>query len=404
MTQTLFAPEWLMHGPDLTPVRGRVVAVENGKIMQVMLREEIAPVEAEAVVEFPGCTMMPGLINSHLHLTLPGNVPEPIDPSGESDVALALRAVTNAAICLRAGVTTVRDCGSRGMTVLELRRWETDGAPLMARILTSGPLLTVSGGHGRHLGRVVDGVSDCRREVRRLVHEGVDFVKVIGSGGGTPGTFWQYPSFTLEEMRAIVETSHQFGRRVTVHCTCRPAIDMAIDAGADSIEHGLFISSANEPAFDDDVAERLAKNGIAVIPTLQIYREAVDRAVNDASVREKQEYWRAHHRKSMKRLFEAGVRIVAGSDAGWRTVAFGTFHRELEELVACGLTERQALACATAVPGVVFGVDRVGVIAEGWTADFLIVEGDVDHDISALSNVHAVYSGGQRVLDRSSAR
>src|SRR5207302_8946126 len=160
--------------------------------------------------------------------------------------------------------------------VLDLVAARADGLLQIPRIVAAGCALTISGGHMRPFGGEVDGVDGVRQMVRRLVSAGAAFIKVAGSGGGTPGSLTDYPSFSVEELVATVETAHGLGRKVTVHCTAAAAIQRASDAGVDSLEHGYFVAPGQFDAYDPALADRLAGAGISVTPTLQVFRDMAE--------------------------------------------------------------------------------------------------------------------------------
>src|SRR5947209_4917298 len=145
--------------------------------------------------------------------------------------------------------------------------------------------------------------------VRRLVSAGADFIKVAGSGGGTPGSLTEYPSFSEPELAAIVETAHGLGRRVTVHCTANAAIARAAAAGVDSLEHGYFFAPGGVPAFDAALADSLASGGISVTPTVQVFRDMAEYLPAGAE----RDFW-ARRREVLVdhvgRLYRAGVRLT----------------------------------------------------------------------------------------------
>jgi imidazolonepropionase-like amidohydrolase len=217
--KTLIYPEWLIDGTGQEVQLGKVLVIdESGRIEAVTGAGEVEPGVTDQVVRAPGQTLLPGLINMHAHLTLVNdNAPFVPYMQAQSDVALALRAAHNAVSCLRAGVTTVRDCGSRGRTVLDLRAAISEGLVPGPRVVAAGWALTISGGHMRPFGGEVDGVDGVSRMVRTLVSAGADFIKVAGSGGGTPGSLADLPSFSPDEFRAIADAAHDLGRRVTIH-------------------------------------------------------------------------------------------------------------------------------------------------------------------------------------------
>jgi imidazolonepropionase-like amidohydrolase len=395
----VFYPEWLVDGTGGQPLTGHAVVVGGeGRIEAVQPVAELDADASDRVVRAPGATLLPGLINMHAHLNLvPDNAPYLPYMQGHSDVSLALQSAANAAQALRAGVTTVRDCGSRATTVLDLRAACASGLLPGPRVVSAGWALTISGGHMRPFGGEADGVDGVRVMVRRLVSAGADFIKVAGSGGGTPGSLSMHPSYSLEELRAIVGTAHDLGRRVTMHCTAAAAITRAAEAAVDSIEHGYFSTPDALSAYDERTAARLAEQAISITPTLQVAREMVDCLPPG---RERDE-WRQRREllgADVGRLHRAGVRITAGSDAGWRFTRFDTYWHELDELVGSGLSALEAIHAATGAASRVLGLENeIGSLRPGLLADMLLVDGDAGRDVRQLANVRAVYQAGVAV-------
>lgn len=393
--RTVFRPEWIVDGLGAPPRRDHAVVVAGGRIEAVVPVSRLDDREGDHRIDLPGATLLPGLINNHVHLVLPGdNTPFVPWVDTQSDAALALRAAHNAETSLRAGVTTVRDCGGRGTTVLDLRAAQAAGLAGGARVIACGWPLTITRGHTRQFGGEVDGEDGLRRMVRRVVGEGADYVKVMAAGGGTPGSLSQYPSFTLAELRTVVETAHGLGRRVAMHCIATASIDRAVAAGADLIEHASFFGPDLVPRYDPAVAERLARAAIPVTPTLQVARDMVD-LPPDGPERSLWQRRQEEHRRIVASLRELGVPILAGSDAGWRATAFDTFWKELDELVACGLSPVEAVQAATGAVAAALGHgDRFGAIRPGLTADLAAVDGDVAADIGCLRRVRGVFQAG----------
>jgi imidazolonepropionase-like amidohydrolase len=396
MRRTVIYPEWLIDGSGAPAREGQMLAFgEDGRIEAVGPAREFQADASDTVVRAPGASLLPGLINMHAHLSLASdNAPFVPYMDSHSDVALALRAAHSAAAALRGGVTTVRDCGSRGVTVLDLRGARTDGLLRIPRVLAAGCALTISGGHMRPFGGETDGVDGVRRMVRRLVSAGADFIKMAGSGGGTPGSLTEYPSFSIEEMRATVEAAHGLGRKVTVHCTATAAIERAVAAGVDSIEHGYFVAPGAFQAYDERLAERLAEAGISITPTLQVFRDMADSDLPDSDA------WRRRRETlltNVGRLHRAGVVLTAGSDAGWRLTRFDNYWRELEEMNAAGLTPLETIHAATGAASRAIGTEaEFGTLRPGLSADLLIVQGNVAQNIKYLSAVSQVYVEGQQ--------
>jgi imidazolonepropionase-like amidohydrolase len=398
--RTLIYPEWLIDGTGSAPRSGYALAFsEGGQIEAVAPASELAAAADDVVVRAPGGSLLPGLINMHVHLSLASdNAPFIAYMDTHSDVALGMRAAHNAAASLRAGITTLRDCGSRGRSVLDLRSARADGLLRIPRILAAGPALTISGGHMRPFGGEVDGVDGVRQMVRQLVSDGADFIKVAGSGGGTPGSLTDYPSFSVDELRATVETARGLGRRVTVHCTATAAIDRAVSAGVDSIEHGYFGAPGNFQAYDPRLTEQLARSGVSVTPTLQVFRDMADVLPPGAE----RDFWQSRGETlltNVGRLHAGGVRLTAGSDAGWRFTRFDDYVRELQQMASAGLSALEVIHAATGAAAEASGhAAEFGTLRPGLNADLLLVDGNVAESVSRLAAVRRVYVEGQLLL------
>jgi imidazolonepropionase-like amidohydrolase len=396
---TVIVPEWLIDGTGAPPRTEFALAFDgSGRITTVGPAQELTTVETDRVVRAPGQTLLPGLINMHVHLSLASdNSPFVPYMDTHSDVALALRAVHNARASLEAGITTVRDCGARLTTVLDVRDAHALGLVTVARIVSCGWPLTISGGHMRPFGGEVDGEVGARQMVRRVISAGADFIKVAGSGGGTPGSISDQPSFLPDELQSIVRTAHGLGRRVTMHCTATAAVANAVAARVDSIEHGYFSAPGALCGFDDAVAEGLAEAQIPVTPTLQVARDMVETAPSEAD----RDTWRRRRDaqwEMMRRLHRAGVRLLVGSDAGWRYTRFNDLWRELQELVVCGLSPLEAINGATgAAAAAIRRADEFGSLRPGLSADLLLVRGNAADDVGCVANVETVYLQGRQI-------
>jgi imidazolonepropionase-like amidohydrolase len=394
-------PDRVIDGTGAPALEQHVVVVSGTTVEGVIPSAEYVARTGDEVHELPGTTVIPGLINNHVHLVLPGDntlfVPW-IDL--QSDATLALWAVHNAQTSLRAGITTVRDCGGRGEVVLDVRQARADGLIEGAHIIACGWTLTITGGHTRQFGGEVDGEVEAARMTRKVIARGADYVKVMAAGGGTPGSLAQYPSFSEAELRAIVETAHGLGHQVCAHCIATASIENAIAAGVDLIEHASFYGPDSLPAFDERVAERLAASGIPVTPTLQVGRDLVDLLPEGDEFREVWARRRENQLGIVARLRELGVPLLAGSDAGWRATAFDTFWKELDELVICGLTPIEAINAATGAVTAALGLDgKFGTLRPGQRADLVAIEGNPGERIEALHDVILVAQAGEVVVE-----
>jgi imidazolonepropionase-like amidohydrolase len=394
----LLQPEWLIDGTGSDAREREAIVIDNGVIEAVGRVRELENLPGLTAVRLENASLLPGLMNNHVHLNLPGdNTPMVPWLDTQTDASLALRTAENARRSLVAGITSVRDCGGRGTTVLDTRDAMRAGLAEGATIVSCGWPITITGGHTRHMGGEVDGADGIRRMVRRLVSLGADYIKVMAAGGGTPGSLPQHPSFTTEELTVVVATAHDLGRKVAMHCIATESIDRAITAGTDLIEHAMFYGLDIVPRIDERVAQRLADSQIPVTPTTQVAKDILDlRSPSDDLAAWEQR--RTIGLEIVARLRELGVPMLAGSDAGWRATAFDTFWRELAELVEAGMTPVEAIAAATDGPARALGLDQVGALRPGYRADLLVVEGNVATDIRCLARVKAVFQNGQQVV------
>jgi imidazolonepropionase-like amidohydrolase len=288
-------------------------------------------------------------------------------------------------------VTTVRDLGDIHGAVLS-RRTQT------SNVIASGTPLTTPGGHCCFLGGEVRGPDAVRRAVRDRVAQGADVVKVMASGGVlTPGTDTAGTQFTDEELAAAVDEAHEHGLPVTAHAHAHVAIWQALRAGVDGIEHCTSVTPSGAHV-DDELAAALAASGVAVCPTLGS-DPAVFVPPEVLAMAERAGLTQAILQDGVARLSRAGVRIVAGSDAGIGPAKpHGLLPRTLEEYVNSGMDPTAALAAGTVHAAEACGVpDRKGRVRPGFDADLLIVEGDPVLDITTLRHPVSVYLAGEPV-------
>ena len=398
MIRTILQPRWIIDGTGAPPLTDHAVVISGDLVTEVTPVQQLVRQDNDRVIDFPESTLIPGLVNNHVHLVLPGdNTPFVPWIDLQSDAALALMAAYNARTSLLSGVTTVRDCGGRGTIVIDVREAQSSGLIETARIVSCGWTLTITGGHTRHFGGEADGEDALRKMVRKAISQGADYIKVMASGGGTPGSLSQYPSFTLSEMRVITETAHSLGRKVSAHCIALESIVNAIEAGVDLMEHGSFYGTDLLPHFDRHVAERLAKSNIPVTPTLQVNRDLVD-LLPEGPERALWERRQQTQREIVRALNELGVPLLAGSDAGWRATAFDTVWKEIDELAECGLSPVAAVRAATGAVCEALGLDdRFGTVQPGKTADLAVVDGDLSADVQRLRRVSNVFLAGNMV-------
>lgn len=380
---TIIRAGWLIDGTGAEPRRNVILTVADGVITQV---NETGATPRAPMLDLGDYMVLPGLINMHTHIVLPGDGTPFAEWMALPDELLLLQSHRNVLTALETGVTTIRDCGGKGVLTFRLREAIRRGIVTGPRLVLSGRPLTITGGHCRYFGGEVDGPEEMRHAARQLLKEGADFIKIMASGGGTVGTYSQFPSFDVDELRAAIHEAHKIGKRASCHCIATEAITNAIEAGTDHIEHCSFMAPDTAQQYDERIAHRVADAGIYVTPTLQVMAEGKMAEGNLANVR---------------RLHDLGVPIVAGNDAGWRRTGFGDFYKELELLVEAGLTPLEAIHAATGRAAEACQLAGItGTIAEGCAADLLAVQGDPLTDLKALAAPALVIQSGRVVIDR----
>lgn len=389
------------------PVRGpATIIVDNGRIAEI--REGFAAPPADAqVIDLKDKFVLPGLIDSHVHLAS--------DRGGEAGLIAfmreepqmnALEAQMNGMKTVRAGFTTVRNLGDEGAT-LALREAIKRGWVQGPRIIDAAQSISTTGGHmdGRgalnddlvaHLPNpenLCDSVESCRKVVRRQIDRGADVIKFATTGGVNSGTGLatrMYP----DEAKALVDTAHAYGRKVAVHAHGADGIKLALRAGADSIEHGTVM--------DDEVIRLFRQTGAYYVPTLSTVNGYLERLAANPNAYapdvKKQIDWRIGITgKSLQKAYPAGVKIAFGTDAG--VSKHGRNADEFELMVKNGMPPLEAIKAATVNAADLLGLAaEVGTIEPGKSADLIAVAADPVADVRVLKNVAFVMARGD-VID-----
>jgi imidazolonepropionase-like amidohydrolase len=411
----------LVDGAGLV-VEDAAIVLDGERIAAVGRAAELDPLLRETPPEdFGDATILPGLVDAHVHVAFPADGRTYDEMLAESDEYLALVGGENAMRHLAAGVTTMRDLGARNGSTYAVRRYLATRAAPAPRLLVAGRPVTPTGGHLHWCNGTADGVDGVREAVRRRAAEGADVVKLVASGGGTRGTFPYRVAYTVPELAAAVETAHELGLPTAVHVHARAGIERAVAAGVDCLEHASFLVERRGASlrqfgaswsglvaeYDPAVTERIAAAGCFVSATLLGGYGAVRelRARRDElGDAERERLAAAEEHVARKRdVFAALVRdglvgrLVVSTDAGPGDTRFGLLHLALEVAVEAGLTPVQAIEAATRVAAQACGIaDAVGTLEAGKEADVLVVAGDAAADVGALGSVAAVYRGGVR--------
>jgi imidazolonepropionase-like amidohydrolase len=374
------------------PIQQDMAVLIDGDRIREVVPAALAPTDAQ-LEDLGDTTILPGLIDAHVHMIWDGSQPEPEKiRAGETLPKAAMRAAAHAANTLRCGTTTVRDCGCPGGVTFALREALAEGIVRGPRMLCSGAMIVMTGGHCHTLGVEVDGPVEARRAARQQLKEGADFVKLLATGGvyGLRHDKPWSPQLTVEEMRAAADEASKAGRVTAIHAEGEQGIANAIEAGADTIEHCNQLTP--------ELAEIMAERGIYLIPTLTWFFTVAaaeegpafpavyvrkGRAMAEASAR------------SITLARQAGVKIAAGTDSGAPMVPHSSIRRELELLVKLGLTAVEALQAGTRIAAAALRLDNlIGTVEAGKYADLIAIDGDPTQDIRSLYDLRLVVLGG----------
>jgi imidazolonepropionase-like amidohydrolase len=374
------------------------VLIESGSVVRV---GGPAPEGVERI-EFAGATILPGLIDAHVHLCFDASA-TPVEHLAERDDAAALEQMAAAAArALRAGITTVRDLGARGDLIFQLRTRIESGAVEGAHILAAGRPLTIPMGHCWFLGGVADDEAALLALVRTEVERGADVIKIMATGGAMTATSdVTRPQFAAETLRRAVDLAHELARPVAAHAHSRQGMREAVEAGVETIEHGTFVGPDGARVHDEDLS-LLAGSYTVLVPTLSPIGGRAGTPEARAGALEPQlsaaEFW-ARRQTDVGRLYRAGVRMIVGSDCGVGHTPHDSAIGEIQFLASTGVAPAAALAAATADSAEVLGIGTVtGRLAPGLRADVLVVEGNPLEDLSALRRPVAVFKAGRRVV------
>jgi imidazolonepropionase-like amidohydrolase len=379
------------------------ITITDGKIVSVA--EGLNPPPAGArLIDLSGKTVLPGLIDAHVHLTgEPGG--DFRDEAVDTDEWMTLVGVKNARITALAGFTTVRDVGSPPLAGFALRRATRDGIIPGPRILSSGPAISIIGGHGDVSGfrpevvralsvdNTCTGAEQCAQRVREYSRAGADLIKITATGGVlSQQARGLGQHFTDAEMKAIVDTAHGLGLKVAAHAHGARGIEAAARAGVDSIEHGTFA--------DARAIAAMKASGSVMVPTLMAFtgiRDRLGKGVYTPQVEEKVRQTLSEVGKAARAARAAGVPIVFGTDS-----AVYEHGRNAEEFALMvdliGMSPAEAIAAATTGAARLLDLEgQVGRIAPGYSADLIAVGGDPLRDVRVLEHVDYVMVRGKTI-------
>ncbi|WP_269714454.1 metal-dependent hydrolase family protein [Caulobacter sp. NIBR2454] len=405
-TSAYAAPVYVQAGRLLAdPATGKVetnktVVIENGRVLRI---EDGFTGEGANVVDLKDSFVLPGLIDSHVHLTSEQGPNSRLNEVTQSSAEQAMVGARYAKKTLKAGFTTVADLGAENQAIFALRKATANGDVAGPRIIASGSAVSVHGGHGdingfsedvMHVLRpesVCSGVEDCRRAVREQVWKGADIIKITATGGVLSNTAAGLAQqFQEDELASIVESAHRMGRQVTAHAHGVDGINAFLKAGGDSIEHGTYL--------DDQSIALFKKNGAYLVPTLMAGDFVARIAASPGNF-----FTPAQTAKALeagpkmldmaRKAHNGGVKIAFGTDSG--VSAHGDNAGEFALLVKAGLTPLEAIQTATVNAAAHFKMsNEIGSLAAGKAGDLIAVKGDPLKDVTELTRVSFVMKGG----------
>ncbi len=398
----IIAAKYLMTGDGKTVLTDKAVFVDEfGKIKKIASKEElVTEYPEEPVKDYGDATLLPGLCDMHVHLGYYYSQPDTFnyDPK-----LIQLYALQHAQAAFERGITSVRDMSSAHGVCKTLKLAAEKGFITIPHITHTDTGICMTGGHAWEEVEQVDGPWEVRKEIRKQVRDGAEWVKVLT----THRT--HTPELTQEELDAAVDECHRRGIKCGVHAGTNPGIQMCIDAGFDTIEHATFMTL--------DHAKQMAEKGIAWTPTIMAYtllydicKESMEKhagtPVNDPvmqkELKDYQYFEPAYkaYRDHFKEFYDTGVTVIAGTDMVMYQSPLLPLPRELQYMVEYGITPVQAIQTATSNPAKVLGVENErGLVKEGLDADLLVVGGDLSKDITRLNDVKLVTLGGKRVFE-----
>jgi imidazolonepropionase-like amidohydrolase len=392
----IFKNAYLIDGASNTPYENACIIVAGSEIVyNGKPDDKIFKKYPDAdLFDLQGMTLMPGLIDTHVHLSLHGS-PDYFNQQMimESPTLAALKAVKKVQRIIESGFTTIRTMGDKGQLDIAMKTAIEQGDIIGPRIRASGNCLTITGGHGdmfpahvdiQGMGRIVDGPVEARKAAREQIKAGADNVKLMATGGGMSPGPPTVAQLTIDEMQAAVEEAVKYDKTTAAHAIGTDGIKNALKAGVRTIEHGSFL--------DEEGIDLLLDKDAYLVPTLAAFKTlkyGKEGGVPEFTI-EKVQYFQTAHTKNLKKAMAAGVKIAVGTDAGTPFNYHGESAYELECLVANGFSEMQAIQAATRMAAEALMLQDIGTIEKGKIADLIVLDGNPLKDIKILQEIDKI--------------
>ena len=399
----------LIKGAKLINGKGGVIEnaailIDGETIVGVGRQADVAQPDGATVLEAAGNTIMPGLIDSHVHLVNTGGPLSSIDSKQASDDDMMLRSIKNALLAIKSGITTVRDLGGKGFITVAVRDAIAKGVIPGPQIVSCASAVTTTGGHAHQKSIEVDTPDEMKKAVRHIIKGGADCIKIFGSGGlGTPGSNPLAPQYRGEEFRVAVEEAHRLGKHVASHVHPTVAIRSAVESGVDTVEHCSWMTPEGIKV-DQDLLEEIIKKSVYISLAFPAawYRVPLDEIKDNSITIAGREAMVQPRYNAIRQMYDSGALVVASSDAGGTSTRIDEFALLLEFLaVTLGISPAKVITSATGLAAEAIGIGHeTGSLEPGKKADIIIVDSDPLADITALQRVVTVFKGGIVVADR----
>jgi imidazolonepropionase-like amidohydrolase len=386
------------------------IVLKGDRIEAVLPANSSTPLPEDARrIDLSAFTVLPGLINTHAHVALDATFNCGKQFHEDSDTQMISRMIGQGLKALRSGTTTVKDNGGRGPLGIQYRDHVNSGIVYGPRLLMCGDTISnePTAPYDRAYAKTPDEV---RRVVREQFEAGADFVHMAGAGGrlSMSGKGRRSARFDVAAFEAAVNEAQKRGSYVAVDSHATEGIRNAAVAGARTVEHAHFLGEKDGIDASDEILRLLSDRGVYVIPTLAISYQRTAPTTGDfePTLAKDEMLGTMEHRCGvLKSVHDAGIKLVAGSDAGGYNTPFDEYAWEFELLAKCGLSPMEVIQSGTKVAAECIGwSDRIGTIEQGKFADLIAVSGDPLVDIKALWNVERVFLGGKEFFDRAPAR
>ena len=428
--QSVIKSKIMIDMVNKNPIEDGAVIFENGLITLSGHYEKIKnKIKSDAkIYDYNDSVLIPGMVDCHTHHNGFGD-----GRSGDSigemeDNILSIKSAKNAKTSLFSGVTTIRENGPKNLTMMKLRDAVNQGLAIAPRMVLPGRPIAIIGGHMGYFGGEVTGPVESLALARQLIKEGVDYFKITATGGSTATSFPLRPSFSQKELDAVTNEAKNYGLLTATHCLSMEGIDNSLNAGVDMIIHCNFDNEKGESKFNEKLAEKIAKKGAFVNPTLHVGRARLwnlsigknpslgggenKRRLSSSIRSDRKDILEArldaaklsleNKLDHCRQMIDMGLKVITGSDSSWGDYSLGNTFHETELLVESGYSNYEGLKSVTINAAMALGLgDTAGSIAKGKSADFAILKSNPLDDIKNLSSVEEVFLMGQHI-DRGS--